>query len=186
MLEDKKLKESSAIIKKIITEGGIIKPTMGSIEFFMEKSRQSIAVASRLMELESEEGLTADMWIINASYYSMFFAAISLLAKSGRAIKKEVGIHKLTYHALIHYFLIEDNKLEKYFIEGYKEAVQEAEELLQLSERKTEEFIRAFDNETSKRKMFTYDLGKTAEKIKAETSLLRAKKFVNEVEKIIS
>ncbi len=186
MLEDKKLKESSKIIKKLIADEEIVKPKEGAVEFFMEKSNQSIAVASRLLELEEEEGLIADLWIINASYYSMFFAATSLLANFGHRIKREIGIHRLTYHALIHYFLLEDNKLKKHFMEEYKDAVEEAEELLQLSEKKTEELIRSFDNEMSKRKIFTYDLGKTAEKKKAETSLSRAKNFVKEVEKIIS
>ena len=185
MLEDKKLKESSAIIRKLIADREIVKPKEGTIGFFMEKSSQSVAVASRLLELEAEEGLTADLWIINSSYYAMFFAATSLLAKFGHSIKSKIGIHKLTYHALVHYFLVEDNKLKNYFMEEYKDAVEEAEELLQLSKGKTEDLIRSFDNEMSKRKIFTYDLGKTAEKKKAETSLTRAKNFVAEVEKII-
>ena len=67
----------------------------------------------------------------------------------------------------------------------YKDAVDEAEELLQLSERKTEDFIKDFDSEMKKRKIFTYELGKTAEKKKAETSLSRAKNFVREVESIL-
>lgn len=186
MLEDKRIKESSPIIRELIKEGRIVKPKEGSVEFFMEKSSQSIAVASRLLELENEEALTADMWVINASYYAMFFAATSLLARFGHRIKTEAGIHKLTYHALVHFFVVEDNKLKKHFMEEYKNAAGEAEELLQLSERKTEEWIRSFGNEMSKRKIFTYDLGKTAEKKKAETSLTRAKNFVAEVEKIIS
>ncbi|MBW2975388.1 hypothetical protein KY366_06735 [Candidatus Woesearchaeota archaeon] len=186
MLEDKRLKESSAIIKRLIAERGIDKPIEGTVEFFIEKSNQSIAVASRLLELEDEEGLIAEMWIINASYYAMFFAATSLLARFGHRIKEKSGVHKLTYHALTHYFLVEDNKLEKHFMEEYKDAVEEAEELLQISERKAEELIRSFDNEMSKRKIFTYELGKKAEKKKAKTSLERAKRFVAEIEKIIS
>jgi hypothetical protein len=39
--------------------------------------------------------------------------------------------------------------------------------------------------EMEKRKIFTYEMGKTAEKNKAETSLLRAKRFFVEIEKII-
>ena len=185
MLEDKKLKESSKIMNHILSDGGIVKPKLGLVEFFIYKSLQSIAVASRLMELEDKENLTADLWIINSSYYSMFFAATALLAKFGHSIKQEIGIHRLTYHALVHYFLVEDNKLGKYFMDEYKDAVDEAEELLQFSERKTTELIRDFGNEMAKRKIFTYELGKTAERRKAEVSLQRAKNFVREVEKII-
>lgn len=185
MLEDKKLKESSSIIKNLISEGAVVKPKEGTAGFFMEKSRQSIAVASRLIELEKDEGLEADLWVINASYYAMFFAATSLLAESGHRINKEAGIHALTYHALAHYFLVEDNKLEKHYMEEYKEAVDEAEELLQLSEGKISRLIEDFGREMAKRKIFTYDLGKTAERKKAETSLSRAKNFVKEIERII-
>jgi len=185
MLEDKKLKESSNLIKQLIADGKITKPKEGAASFFMAKSQQSIAVASRLKELQEEEGLAAEMWVINASYYSMFFAATALLAKFNHAIKSEAGIHRLTYHALIHYFLVDDNKLSKHFMVEYKDAVDEAEELLQLSERKTEDFIKDFDSEMKKRKIFTYELGKTAEKKKAETSLSRAKNFVREVESIL-
>jgi hypothetical protein len=85
----------------------------------------------------------------------------------------------------VHYFLVEDNKLGKYLMDEYKDAVDEAEELLQFSERKTTELIRDFGNEMAKRKIFTYELGKTAERRKAEVSLQRAKNFVREVEKII-
>ena len=185
MLEDKKLKESSAIIKKIIAEGSIVEPKEGSVEFFMEKSTQSVAVASRLLKLEDEEELRVDMWVINASYYAMFFAATALLSRFNHKIKTEAGIHKLTYHAIVHFFIVEDNKIEKHFMEEYHDAVDQAEELLQLSERKTELLIRDLGNEMSKRKIFTYELGKTAERKKAETSLLRAKNFVTEIEKII-
>ena len=185
MLEDKRLKESSGIIKKLILDGRIVKPKEGTIKFFMEKSTQSIAVASRLLEIEKEENMAADMWVINSSYYAMFFAAASLLAKFGHAIKTEIGIHRLTYHALVHFFVVEDKKLEKHFMEEYKDAVEEANELLQMSERKADEMIKDFGNEMSKRKIFTYDLGKTAERVKAETSLSRAKNFVKEVERII-
>ena len=125
------------------------------------------------------------MWVINASYYSMFFAATALLAKFGHKIRTDIGIHKLTYHALVHFFVVDDNKLEKHFIEEYKDSVEQAEELLQLSEEKTEKIIKDLDNEIFKRKIFTYDLSKTAERTKAETSLGRAKNFVKEIEVMI-
>jgi uncharacterized protein (UPF0332 family) len=185
MLDDRKLKESSRIIKSMISDEKIVPAKEGSTAFFIDKSRQSIAVASRLLTLESEEGLATDMWVINTSYYSMFFAATSLLAHHNHRIDSEQGIHKLTYHALIHFFVVEDKKLEKYFIEEYKDAIDEAEQLLQLSEQKTEQMLTDFENEIAKRKIFTYDLGRIAERKKAETSLKRAKSFFITIEKMI-
>lgn len=48
------------------------------------------------------------------------------------------------------------------------------------------ELISDLDNEMFKRKTFTYEMGKTAEIRKAETSFNRAKRFVREVEKMIN
>ena len=185
MRDDKRIKESSRIIRQLITDGIIVKPIGSEAKFFMKKSYDSIQVASRLLELIDNEGLPAEIWIINSSYYAMFFAATALLAKFGHKIRTDIGIHKLTYHALVHFFVVDDNKLEKHFIEEYKDSVEQAEELLQLSEEKTEKIIKDLDNEIFKRKIFTYDLSKTAERTKAETSLGRAKNFVKEIEVMI-
>jgi uncharacterized protein (UPF0332 family) len=181
MLEDK----SSRIIRQLIADKVIVAPKEGSIGFFMQKSRDSIMVASRLMELEAEEDLPSELWVINSSYYSMFFAATALLAKFGHSIKTEAGIHKLTYHALVYFFINQESKLKNSMMDAYKDAVDEAEELLQLTEKKVESMVKDFGYEMSKRKIFTYELGKKAELNKAQTSLNRAKSFVKEVEMLI-
>jgi uncharacterized protein (UPF0332 family) len=184
-MDEKKLAESSKIIRQAISEGIIIKPKPNVKSFFIKKAFDSIAVAKRLLSLAKEESLPAEMWVINASYYSMFFAATALLAEYGHKIDSETGIHKLTYHALVHYFVNEDKKIEKHFIEEYKDAVKEAEELLQLCESKAKTLVSDFGYEMSKRKEFTYDLGKIAEMRKAETSFERARNFVQIAEKMV-
>ena len=184
MLDDKRIKESSRIIRQLITDGIIVKPIGSEAKFFMKKSYDSIQVASRLLELIDNEGLPAEIWIINSSYYAMFFAATAALAKSGHKIKMETGIHSLTYHAMVHYFVAEENKLLKTLVEDYKDAVDEAKKTLQIGE-KVKEIIEDLNIELSKRKTFTYDLGESAERKKAEISLLRAKNFVSEVEKMV-
>ncbi|MBI2138671.1 HEPN domain-containing protein [Candidatus Woesearchaeota archaeon] len=185
MLEDRQKRESSHVIKMLMSEGLVIKPKSGTGEFFMEKSRQSLATASRLLELEKEESLPSLMWVINASYYSMFFAATALLAGYGKKIDREQGIHRLTYHALVHFFIVEDNKLAKHFIDQYREAIEQAEELLRLGNQGAERLIADFSSEMRKRKIFTYELGEIAERKKAEASLERAKNFVREVESML-
>lgn len=186
MLDPKKLALSSKFVKKMISEGLITSPIKGTDAFFMEKSLNSIAVANRLTEIDEKEGLNTRLWVINASYYSMFFAATAILAKSGHKLNIESGIHKATYHALVHFFINEENKLKKYFAEEYINAVNEAEELLQISEQRIGTLIADFDYELEKRKRITYALGEIAEKNKAKTSLARAKSFVKEIEKIIN
>ena len=153
--------------------------------FFIEKSRNSLAISQRLVELFEEEDLDTHVWVINSAYYSMFFAATALLAKYNHKININQGVHKLTYHALIYYFIQQENKLKKQIMEQYQEAVEEAEELLQLSESKIKKLVEDFNFEQDKRKIFTYELGKIAEKNKAQTSYERAKNFFQEIEKII-
>ncbi|MBU2561207.1 MAG: hypothetical protein KKD17_02835 [Nanoarchaeota archaeon] len=186
MLDEQKIEQSSRIIRELISEGKIVRPKAGTDIFFLQKSRESLDVSQRLMELQDEEGLPTNLWVINTSYYSMFFAATALLAKFSHRIKTESGIHRLTYHALVHYFMKEENRLKKHFMEEYELAVDEAENILQLSENRIEKLVKDLDFEMAKRKEFTYEMGKIAEKSKAETSLSRARKFFIEIEKVMN
>lgn len=130
MLNEKKLMESSKIIKQCIEDNQISKPIKGTTNFFFEKSMESIIIAENLIKLEKENKVKSSIWIINTSYYSMFFVATALLAFHGHKIKSETGIHRLTFHALVHYFVNEDDKIKKHFIEQYANAANEAEELM--------------------------------------------------------
>ena len=186
MLGEKKVEQSSRIVKEFIQDGKIIKPKGGTDNFFMQKSREALNIAKRLLEIYDEEGLETNLWVINTSYYSMFFAATALLAKFNHKIDVDFGIPKLTYHALVHYFIKEDNKLKKQFIEEHRDAVDDAEEILQLSEKKIKNLVLDLGFEINKRKMFTYEIGKIAERKKAETSYSRAANFFVEIEKIMS
>ena len=143
-------------------------------------------ISKRLLDLYIEEKQDSHLWVINTSYYSMFFAATALLAHFHHKINSEVGIHALTYHALVHYFVKEESKLKNQLIEEYKDAVNDAEELLQLSEQKIRGLILNFEYEMGKRKTFTYEVGALAERKKAETSYQRAQDFFREIEKNIS
>ena len=187
MLDGKHKEESKSLIKQLIDTGQIIKPGAGEVKFFLDKSVESFNLAKRILEIseDEEDNLKSYMWVVAISYYSMFFAGSSLLAFFNHRIDEERGIHKLTYHALIYYFLVDDNKLQKHFIEEYQDAYTEAEELLKISESKAFSMIQDFDFEMAKRKRFTYEMGEIAELNKARTSIKRANDFLTEARKII-
>ena len=187
MLEEKQKKESESIIKQLINEGKIINPNQKVESFFLDKSSTALQVSKKLFEISEDKNNHFDgyTWIINIAYYSMFYAATALLAHFNHRIKSEVGVHKLTYHALVYYFLIDDNKLQNHFIEQYKESYEDAEQLLQISEEKAVEMIEYLNFEHTKRIKFTYDVGEVAERNKAKTSLKRAEDFLTEVKKMI-
>ncbi len=184
MLDEKR---SQNLLKQLISEGKIIKPELRRDTFFLNKSIESLDVARRLhqISINKNDNLKSFMWVIATSYYSMFFAATALLAHYNKKVNVDVGIHKITYHALVYYFHILDKKLQKHFIESYKDNYNTAEELLQTSEKKTLELFEDFEHEQSKRKDFTYEMGFVAEENKARTSLQRAEKFHNEIRDII-
>ena len=184
---DKDKQKSKSIISQLIKEDKIIKPLPGTGDFFLAKSIESLQLSKRIFEISQDEDdpLESYMWVITTAYYSMFFAATALLAYFKHRIDVEVGIHKLTYHALIYYFLIADNKLQKHFIEEYKEMYDNAEKLLQISEEKAIEILEHFKFEQSKRTRFTYEMGRIAEEQKAKTSLKRAEEFTLETRKVM-
>lgn len=185
MLDEKKIEESSRIIRQLISAELIVKPKPGADKFFMDKSLNSLEITKQLQELSVAKGIDTSMWMINTAYYSMFFAATALLAKHGHKIDSETGIHKLTYHALIHYFIKEENKLKRKLAEEYSSVVEDAEELLQIGENKLKKRVINLNYEQDKRKIFTYEMGQIAEKQKAEISYNRAREFVAEVLKFI-
>lgn len=186
MLDEKQIEESSRVVSQLIKDGKIIIPKPEADEFFLKKSRNALTISKRLCDLFEEEKLDTHAWVINTSYYSMFFAATALLAKYNHKIDADAGIHKLTYHALVYYFIKQESKFKWYLIEEYKEAIKDAEELLQLSEKKLKELVADFGFELEKRKTFTYDIGKDAERNKALTSYTRAKNFFQEIEKAMA
>lgn len=137
-----------------------------------------------MLDLPNAEDISSYMWVINCSYYSMFYAALALLGRNGHKIRAEVGIHKTVYHALIYYFIDNESKLSFRYIEQYKDVKDRAEEILQHKE-KTMSLIRNLKYEVNKRQEFTYDLGREAEESKATTSYERAKAFITAVKEMI-
>ncbi len=180
-------KESQSLIKQLINDEKIIKPESGRAQYFLSKSIESLDVARRIYALSTDKNdtLKSFMWVITTSYYSMFFAATALLTHYTKKINVDAGIHKATYHALVYYFHVLDKKLQKHFIEAYKDSYENAEELLQTSEKKALELLEGFKHEQDKRKIFTYEMGKVAEEHKARLSLQRAENFYEEVRMII-
>jgi uncharacterized protein (UPF0332 family) len=144
-----------------------------------------LIIAENLLELQSNKGIDANLWVINSSYYSMFFAATALLAHFNKKLAVDVGIHKMTYHALVHYFVKEDNKLKSVLAEEYAKAVYDIEQTLQLGEDKIKDLVTSFEYELNKRKEFTYEIEDDLKKNKAITSFKRAEIFLQEVKKII-
>ncbi len=192
MLDEKMLAEAKKRAEKHIRDGLIVKERGGKfVQFFLNNAKNSLESAKLLYaasidaNVKSSFGLSdfnGFLWVINSSYYSMFYIARALLESEGVKIKTEMSVHGVTFDALVYYFYI-NGKLEKRIIEEFAEAGEEASSI--LGKEKAKELVDDYFHEKGKRGKFTYELGEIAMQEKAKTSLKRAKRFSEEIRKIM-
>ena len=192
MLDKKEIDIIRKEVEKSMKNGEIIETSKGDFaHFFLKNAFDSIETAKLLIEVSTKEEMQSSLgfpkfngflWVINSSYYSMFYTARALLDSRGITIKADNSVHSVTFNALVYYFYL-NGKLERRFIEDFKEAGEEAFEI--LGKEKAKILIEEYSSEKEKRNKFTYEIGEIAIKGKAETSLKRAKKFNEEARKII-
>ncbi|MDY6788470.1 MAG: hypothetical protein SVV03_00755 [Candidatus Nanohaloarchaea archaeon] len=195
MITDQDIENSRKHMQRLIQKDQVGGASRRFKRFFVGKAEQSLHTARALFKLsDSEEGknlleLPGDyngyLWAVNSAYYSMFYNATALLAHYGHRLKTRHSIHSHTYHALVYYFLDNDQKLTKHILEQYREAGKEASEILQTAEEEAREHVEEVKYERNKRHEFTYEMGKQAEKRKADTSIERAQKFQTLVKELM-
>lgn len=166
MLENKKLKEMENRVKKYIAEGIIrTKGKPEHVEFFLKNSDDSIDSAKALFEISTNPekqqflGFTSFngfLWVVNSSYYSMFYLTRALLENEGIKIKTDLSIHAVTFDVIVYYFYL-TGKLQKELLDDFIEAKEDAAEL--LGKQKADELIEGYFFEKKKRGAFTYEMG---------------------------
>lgn len=203
MLDDKRLNEIRKNVPLMLNEGSIDKKEENKklISFYLDNALVSLNAARILYEVSNnnilkrqfkfvDDTFEAYLWVVNPSYYSMFYMASALLASEGIKIRSEIGIHKKTFEALVYYFYL-TNRLPKRFLEIFEEAQQESQELLGKEEiitamkEKSLSLMKKYEHEMGKRSTFTYNMGEKAKQGKANTSLTRAREFYQEVRKVL-
>jgi hypothetical protein len=191
MLDEKIISRIKRAYEKSMKEGEIEKSEPQYTDFFLKNSINSLTTSRVLFALSTREdtrkkiglaGFDSFLWVINSAYYSMFYLARALLESKGIKIKTELSIHATTFNAFVYNFYL-TGKIERSLIEQYQEAGIEASEI--LGKEQAKKLIEEFSNEKEKRGRFTYETGETAMKNKAQTSLDRAKKFNEEMRKIL-
>ena len=93
MLQEKKFKEAESRIKQFIRVGTIkTKENPERVDFYLKNADDSIDSAKALFELSTNQdkqqylGFTSFnslLWVVNTSYYSMFYMARALLENAG-------------------------------------------------------------------------------------------------------
>ena len=151
--------------------------------------------ANELFDAENYDGT---LWIINASYYRIFFLAQYLLALDNKKLPENTeDTHKTTELALMYYFIIKGSDLEnkknlkwedikQSRLSRALELMTEAnEECQELTQQKAKRIIEHMDAERIKRHEFTYSMTVDAELTKAKTSIKRAIDFSDIVKEYI-
>ncbi|MEK6906001.1 MAG: hypothetical protein AABW81_00075 [Nanoarchaeota archaeon] len=197
MLDNKELNIIKRNIENLTKEEKIVidKKNKGKFtNFFLENSKKSFDSAKLLMEVSLNQKLKDNLgysnfegylWVINSSYYSMFYMARALLENVGIKIKSDSStqsIHLLTFYALVYFFYM-NKKLEKKLVDDFHEASEESGEI--LGKEKAKKLIGDYELEKQKRDIFTYEIGQIAMQNKAKTSLERAKFFNQEIKKML-
>ncbi|PIO06113.1 hypothetical protein COT47_03480 [Candidatus Woesearchaeota archaeon CG08_land_8_20_14_0_20_43_7] len=152
----------------------------------------------KIKETFNAENYDGTLWIINASYYRIFFLAQYLLALDNKKLPDDAeDTHKTIELALLYYFIIKGSGLEgktdiqweeikesrfSKALEIISSANEEIEELTQQKAKRTVEYMEA---ERQKRHSFTYRMTVNAELEKARTSLNRAIEFGDIVKEYI-
>lgn len=192
MLDNKKIKEAESRVKGYIRDGIVkSKSQVTDVDFFLTNAANSLITSKLLFDVSTKQDLqkatgylkfNGFLWVINSSYYSIFYIARALLEKAGIKIKSELSIHLLTFDALVYFFYL-TGKLQKGIIEAYAEAKYETDDL--LGKEKADDLIASYYYERKKRSQFTYETGELAMQSKARTSLERADQFNKEIKKVI-
>lgn len=171
MLDSKRIEEAKSSVNAYIRDGLLEKRSFQPLVFgtYMRNHRESLTVAKELHRQK-----LSDLWVVIASYYSMFYMANAVLYKLGYKTGHKIA-HKVTADALI---VFVRNKLKDALLESYELA---AEEALAASDSHLENF----DLERTKRSRFQYETTEEIKRSKAETSLKRAEEFSIELEKVL-
>lgn len=199
MINDKDIERAITLFKRWDLERRWKEPESIFINHLQEKINDCLDVAKVLIELMKQKEILArlinkeqfnpTLWIINSSYYSIFFNAQLLLAYDGRKLPENTeDTHKTIFLALLYYFIIKGSGIEgKKTIKWedlhssrlstalmmFQEAQEEAEELLQ----KAKSTVEDFNAELEKRRRFTYQMNVHAKESMALTSYNRAISF---------
>lgn len=201
MIKEKDIERAVNIFKKWDLEGGWKKPEGVFINHLKEKAEDCLEVAKALIILINDKELTKKilgkeefnptLWIVNPSYYSIFFNAQLLLAYEGKKLPENTeDTHKTVFLAMLYYFIIkgssaegkkkikwediQESRLSKALV-MFAEAQEESEELFQGQRAK--EAVEDFGAELEKRREFTYKMNFHAKESLALTSYQRAVNF---------
>src|SRR3989344_8326502 len=193
MKSEKEIKIIEANINTYLNEGLFKKGEYEElIDFYVKTAKKTLQTADILLQISEDSELKKQLnlledfetylWVITTSYYSMFYMVNALFSKNGIKLSDKI-VHKVASDIFYFYF-IKNKKIAKELYEIYEEAKDQTMDLIRYSEQ-AEKLFQDLEFEREKRHRFQYDMTESIKRGYAETSLKRAKQFINEIELIL-
>lgn len=152
------------------------------VKLFIERAENELRLAAALFNLSDDEKIKVNLEanpndtfysaVISHAYYSIFYAAKSLLLTK-KINTKAPEVHKKTFDEFKKEF-VDSGILDMYLFEIYEKMIVRADELLQL-----------YHVEKSKRGTFTYHTISQANIPPAKESLHHAKTFIKNIKNVL-
>lgn len=171
-MDEKRIKQAEDNFRRYLKENKIKKVSeISSIvyETYLKNARESLKVANELFKNK-----TSFLWVIVASYYSMFYMACAYLYKIGYKPGHEI-VHQVVNEGLI---VQGRHKIKNHLLQAYEMEKQDA---LTISDN----YLKEYESEKGKRRTFQYETTETIKESKAQTSLNRAREFLTLMEGIL-
>ncbi len=170
-MDEKRVKIAENNFRNYLRDGLIRKEVFRDIVYqtYLKNATESLNAANELFKNK-----TSFLWVVVSSYYSMFYIVSAYLYKKGYKAGQEI-VHQVINEALI---VVSKNDLEKHFLEEYEE---EKEKALAASEN----LLKDYEYEKTKRARFQYETTEAIKEAKAKTSLERAKNFVAVIRQLL-
>ena len=150
-------------IRTLENEGLVSKTDQKEIVFntFLRNHDESLKLANNTYRRQE-----SNLWVVVISYYSMFYLASAYIYAHGFKVGSYM-VHQITLDMFEH---LSKKQLPSELIESYTLANQEAHEL-------SNDLTLNLKHEKRKRGVFQYETTEKIKQAKAKTSLLRAKRF---------
>lgn len=171
-MDEKRIKQAENNFRNYLNEGKIKKTDKLDnliYETYLRNARESLNVANQLFENK-----TSSLWVVVSSYYSMFYMACAYLYKLGYKSGDEI-VHQVVNESLI---VQGRNKIKNHLLENYDE---EREKALII----VDNYLDNYEREKAKRASFQYQTTEEIKESKAQTSLKRAKEFIELIREIL-
>ncbi len=170
-MDEKRVKVAESNFRGFLNDGRIRKSSFQEIIYktYMNNSQESLKVANEL-----SKNKTSSLWVVVSSYYSMFYIASAYIYKKGYKAGPEF-VHNVIQEALI---ILARHDLEKHFLDEYEEEKSKA-----LSA--SQNLLDTYEFEKAKRSEFQYETTGEIKEAKANTSLERARKFIEVMRQVL-